>query len=117
MRCSALNLVVSNDTRTIRRGRSMRRTMGPSFDRGLRTQPPMPHQSVRKHLAPRVKVTRLATKIPCRRPRSAAQQAPLDYRRPLKTGNIVQTSTPVFDGLWAPDVLLDMSTTLRAVPT
>jgi len=77
----------------------------------------MPHQSVRKHLAPRVKVTRLATKIPCRRPRSAAQQAPLDYRRPLKTGNIVQTSTPVFDGLWAPDVLLDMSTTLRAVPT
>src|SRR5947209_6703927 len=100
MRCSALNLVVSNDTRTTRRGRSVRWTMGPSIDGGSRIRPPMPHQFVRKYPAPRVKVTRPANKILRRRPRSPAQHAPPHYRRPLKTDNIVQTSTPVFDGLW-----------------
>src|SRR5579863_1989987 len=92
MRCWALNLVLSNDTRTIRRGRSVRRTMGPSIDGGSRIGPPMPHQSVRKYRSPRVKVTRPIPKIPCARPRSDPQQVPLDYRRPFKFGNIVQTS-------------------------
>jgi hypothetical protein len=52
----------------------------------------MPHQSVRKYRSPRDKVTRPPPQIPCPRLPSDAQQAPLDYRRPLKIGNIVQTS-------------------------
>jgi hypothetical protein len=70
----------------------MRRTMGPSIDGGSRIRPPMPHQSVRKYRSPRDKVTRPPPQIPCPRLPSDAQQAPLDYRRPLKIGNIVQTS-------------------------
>jgi len=52
----------------------------------------MPHQSVRKYRCTCVKVTRLAAETPRAKPRSAAEQTPLDYRRPLKTGNIVKTS-------------------------
>jgi hypothetical protein len=51
----------------------------------------MPYQSVRKYCRPRVKVTRLAPEIPRSRPQSAAEPATLNYRRPFKTGNIVQT--------------------------
>src|ERR1700686_568769 len=92
MRCWALNLVVSNDTRTIRRGRSGRRTMGPSIDGGSRIGPPKTQQSARKYRNPRVKMTRPTPKTRDLRSRSDAHQVPLDYRRPFKIGNIVQTS-------------------------
>jgi hypothetical protein len=52
----------------------------------------MPHQSVRKCRAPCVKLTRLAAKTLRTRPQTAAQTAAFNYRRLLKTGNIVQTS-------------------------
>src|ERR1700686_672146 len=91
MRCWALNLVVSNDTRTIRRGRSGRRTMGPSIDGGSRIGPPKTQQSARKYRNLRVKMTRPTPKTRDLRSRSDAHQVPLDYRRPFKIGNIVQT--------------------------
>jgi len=52
----------------------------------------MPHQSVRRYRSPRVKMTRLGVKSLQNRVRSAAEPVTLNYRRPLKTGNIVQTS-------------------------
>ena len=51
----------------------------------------MPYQSVRKYCRTRVKVTRLALRTTTSRLQSAAEPATLNYRRPLKTGNIVQT--------------------------
>jgi hypothetical protein len=65
--------------------------MGPSIDGGSQIGPPMPHQSVQKYRSPRDKVTRQIPKI-LRPARSDAHQAPRDYRRPFKFGNIVQTS-------------------------
>jgi hypothetical protein len=52
----------------------------------------MPHQSVRRYRSPRVKMTRLGLKFLQNRAWSAAEPVTLNYRRPLKTGNIVQTS-------------------------
>jgi hypothetical protein len=52
----------------------------------------MPHQSVRRYRSPRVKMTRLGVKSLQNRAWSAAEPVTLNYRRPLKTGNIVQTS-------------------------
>src|ERR1700676_1144914 len=101
MRCWALNLVVSNDTRTIRRGRSGRRTMGPSIDGGPRIGPSMPQQPARKYRNPRVKMTRPTPKTRDLRSRSDAHQVPLDYRRPFKIGNIVQTSVNALGELHA----------------
>jgi hypothetical protein len=51
----------------------------------------MPYQSVRKYCRTRVKVTRLALRTTTSRLQSAAEPATLNHRRPLKTGNIVQT--------------------------
>jgi hypothetical protein len=52
----------------------------------------MPQQSVRNYHATCVKVTRLAPRTPRARARPAAELTTPNYRRPLKTGNIVQTS-------------------------
>src|ERR1700681_2267368 len=106
MRCWALNLVVSNDTRTIRRGRSGRRTMGPSIDGGSRIGPSMPQQSARKYRNLRVKMTRPTPKTRDLRSRSDAHQVPLDYRRPFKIGNIVQTSVNALVSSTHPTALL-----------
>src|SRR5215467_4317301 len=66
--------------------------MGPSINGDSPTEPPMPHHSVRRCRALRVKVTRPMPKIPQTTTQGPAQPAALDYRRPLKIGNIVQTS-------------------------
>src|SRR5258708_27412712 len=65
--------------------------MAASIDGGSRIRPPMPHQSAEKYRGSCVKMTRLGRRYLSNRPRSATQLAAPNYRRPLKTGNIVQT--------------------------
>src|ERR1700730_11513284 len=81
---------LSNDTRTIWRGRSVRRTMRPSIDGGSQIKPPMPHQFVRKYSALCGKLTRPASILVQAPPCIAAQRAAMKYPGPLKIGMIEQ---------------------------